>query len=84
MKNDIVKRATGVTRLGIVGGITAPLLGWALSGWNNLEYYLKNQTVQVLVWVVIGFLFGNIAQLVLEKLDVIGKREHGKDDEKSK
>ena len=81
MNNDI-KRVLGVTRCGIVGALVGPLLGWVLSGLNDLGYYFRHETEKVIIWVVIGLLVGNVVQVVLEKLDVISKQGCGKDNEK--
>ena len=81
--NDDIKRVMGVTRCGIVGALVGPLLGWVLSGLNDLGYYLRQSTEKVFVWAIVGLFVGNVIQVVLEKLDVIGKRERGKGDGKS-
>lgn len=80
--NNNIKRVMGVTRCGIVGALVGPLLGWALSGLNDLGYYVRNATEKVVIWAIVGLLVGNVVQVILEKLDVIGKRGCGKDDEK--
>jgi len=79
--NKDVKRVMNVTYCGVVGACLGPLLGWVLSGLNDLKYYLTHSVEQVVVWAIIGLFVGNVIQVVLEKLDVIGKRGGGKDDE---
>ncbi len=72
-----IKKVLGVTRLGIVGALVAPLLGWAVSGLNSFKHYLNNATAQVLVWVIVGLLVGNIVQVAL---GTANKHEDGGDD----
>ena len=72
-----IKKLLGVTRLGIVGAVIAPLLGWLLSGLTGFKHYLNHATAQVIVWVIVGLLVGNAIQVAL---DMVNKREDGKDD----
>ena len=73
-----IKKVLGVTRLGIIGALVAPLLGWVLSGWNSFKYYLNHETAQVIVWVIVGLLVGNVIQVAL---GMTSKRDAGRDDD---
>ena len=73
-----IKQVLGVTRLGIVGALIAPLLGWVVSGLNSFKHYLNHETTQVIVWVVVGLLVGYVIQVVL---GMAGKRDDGRDDD---
>ncbi len=53
----------------LFGGVLAVLLGWVLSGWNNLGDYLDRHTEKAVVWGLIGLFVGNVVNTVLYKIE---------------
>ena len=77
MKKMSVKNQRGLVQsvFSFIGAILGPLIGWQISGWTSLDYYLSHNPGGVFTWLAVGCLIGLVVGVVIAREAVPGESD---------